>query len=351
MKFSIPAHWSKKYIEKALQYSNNSEKIKLNEVYGVADGGGPVSHARSTRRLTGKVTKKQAEEFRNYLNKKKVKLVYLLNAPYKLSAGDEEELDKYIDWILNDLKPDSLKIASKGLMEKVREKDSKVPIQISTVAGVKTIEELASFEKFNPFKITIHEDSGKDWDNLEKLIEYGANNDIEIQIFVSLKCLYRCTNREDHYKQTSQGKDKGVNCSSQRKNNPAKFLLAGGAIRPEDLGFYHNKFGVDDFKISGRCESSEYISNLFKSYVNGCLDGNYLNIFPTTDKSLYINNKSLEGFISEFPGYSSYEKKMNYCNEWAVRLYKKGKLYYNGKGNYFIEDNRLKFRKSKREMV
>lgn len=252
-------------------------------------------------------------------------------------------------WIINDLQPDSLTISSYELMRYVRSIDGAVPINISTIAGVKTVEDLKRFMDIKPSRVIPHHDVGKNLDDLKELVEFGKGNGIQTEIMVTESCLYQCSTRGAHYECLAHGtKDSPFHqtCNSRKLENPSEFLMAGGVVRPEDLEFYEG-LGVGIFKITGRSKPAMWLPETANAYLQRRYDGNLirlLGIDPSlrAEEWLYIDNRALDGFVTGFPFTRSINEKRQYCDFWAVRLFNEGHFKVNDGSTYSTEGGRLR---------
>lgn len=278
-KITIPCHWNKQVIEEIL--SNDApEGMPVAEVYGALALGGPIGHGRSSEAVV-QVSKDAALEYREFIRSKNISFTYLLNAPFNFDKQvDQQKLDQYLHWVLNDLQPDAVTIASHELMRYVRDIDAKIPIHISTIAGIKNAEDLAKYLDVSPSRIVPHHDSGKNFSELRDLVQFGRQNNVETEMLVTESCLRRCPNREAHYAYLAQqSKDKPFHttCNADKIKNPAEFLLAGGITRPEDTEFFEN-MGVEYFKISGRSKPAEWLPEVVSAYQRRNYDGNLIRL-------------------------------------------------------------------------
>jgi collagenase-like PrtC family protease len=258
----IPCHWDWKIMQKILDKPFDDNDMPVTEVYGVLGHGGPVGHGRATSTVPD-VKKENATYFRRQLAKKNISFTYLLNAPCTIekNTAAKKRLDDYLNWIFDAMKPDALMISSPDLMSYVRNISQKIPIHISTIAGVKTTKDLQKYLPVNPTRVVVHHDLGKDWNNLQDIITFGNGHGMDIELLVNESCLLHCENRHIHYGHLAK-RPKNIadipfmaTCNYQKLLHPREFLLSGGAIRPEDLGFYES-LGVRHFKISGRDKPS-----------------------------------------------------------------------------------------------
>ncbi len=351
---TIPCHWDTKIIDEILEQKVPEPHPELKEVYGVLADGGPVGHGRSSKAVVS-VNRQSAIEYRRYLEDKGIKFTYLLNAPHTVKDNPEyrSNLNKYLEWILGELKPDALTISSHDLMRYVRTLDQSIPIHVSTIAGVKTVRDLETFMDIHPDRIVPHHDIGKRWSDLKDLIDFGQVNGVDCEIMVTESCLFHCPKRDAHYKYLAQ-KDADssfhITCNAQKLLNPREFLLAGGVVRPEDLQIFED-MGVKYFKITGRSKPSSWLPEVVNAYQKRRYDGNLVRLLgldPTlqAESWIYINNRSLDGFLPGFPQTQSYEDETHYADSWISRMYQNGNFYLMDQSTYAIEDGQLLLEKT-----
>jgi len=112
-------------------------------------------------------------------------------------------------------------------------------------------------------------------------------------------------------------------------------------VRPEDLSLFKN-IGVNQFKITGRSKPADWLPETVKAYQFENYEGNILRL-SGIDPSLkmedwfYIDNKGLEGFMKSFPHDRENDIKREYCETWAVKLFKEKKLYAKDGSQYCIQ--------------
>jgi collagenase-like PrtC family protease len=91
-----------------------------------------------------------------------------------------------------------------------------------------------------------------------------------------------------------------LECTKDRVRNLAELLRAPW-IRPEDIGWYADRFGIKTFKIQGRQMPEQWVLNAVRSYLDGRFEGNLLDLISPT-----------------FPDWSSRYGKVNGIGEAAV---------------------------------
>ena len=339
---TIPCHWDEKVINK-IDTLPRDNGVVVGEVYGALAKGGPVGHGRSSESVVN-TSVEDALKYRDFLRSKGMKLTYLLNAPFKMKGDAESKklLHEYLDWILNGLRPDALTIASLELMEEVRKFDQEIGIHISTIAGVRSASDLYKYLHVRPDRVVPHHDLGKDWKSLYELACAGEVNGIGVELLATESCLLHCPSRQAHYEHLAgQGpKDSPfhTSCNTKKLIHPREFLLAGGVIRPEDVHIYE-ELGVKYIKLTGRSKPAEWLPEVAEAYLNRSYDGNLirlLGIDPSlkAEDWIYLNNRSLDGFINNFPIDSDYGVQSDYCDQWMIKLYSEGSFEVRDKTIY-----------------
>lgn len=346
---TIPCHWNKDVISQILA-SNRFASTTVTEVYGALAQGGPVGHGRSSDSVIN-VEKEEALDYRKFLGSKGLLFTYLLNAPFRFTGDFDQKkaLGDYLDWILSDLRPDALTISSHELMRYVRSIDSKVPIHISTIAGIRTVNELRDYMDIRPDRVVPHHDTGKNWQDLIDLASFGKDNGVKVELMVTESCLYRCPSRRAHYEHLAYGrKDEPfhLTCNARKMINPSEFLLAGGVVRPEDLNMF-KEMGVAYFKITGRSKPADWLPETVEAYQQMRYEGNLirlLGIDPSlrAEKWFYIDNRGLDGFMTTFPSNGDDDARREYCEVWAAKLFQEGRLYVKDGSQYSVEGGRLR---------
>ncbi|MDO8557539.1 MAG: U32 family peptidase [Candidatus Jorgensenbacteria bacterium] len=330
---SIPCHWDKEVMDRIVNIKAVNG-IKVMEVYGVLAEGGPVGHGRSRNSVVN-IEMDDALKFRAYLKNLGLRFVYLLNAPFKFdgSAEQKKQLNSYLEWILGSLRPDALTLTSHELMRYVRVLDKKIPLYISTIAGIKSWKDLEEFLDISPSRVIPHHDVGKDWKVFMKLSKFCKKEGVEIELMATESCLFRCSRRDAHYKYLSQGsRDVSfhVVCNSRKLIHPREFLLAGGVIRPEDVCIYEDA-GVTCFKITGRSKPSNWLPEVVNAYQNRGYNGNLirlLGIDPSlcAENWIYISNAALNGFLGGFINKKTRREMIRYSETWIAMLYNNGQF-------------------------
>ncbi len=337
----IPCHWNWEVMQQILENPISKNGIPVTEAYGVLASGGAVGHGRAVSTVPF-VENTEAINFRLKLAKLGIRFTYLLNAPYGMeeNASGRQQLDEYLAWIFNEMKPDAVMISSHDLMRYVRDNYPEIQIHVSTIAGIKTADDLEKYLGVKPQRVVVHHDLGKDWKHLQEVVLSGNDNGIQVELLVNESCLLHCKNRSRHYAHLAKKQNNVVDtpfmsgCNYQKIVHPREFLLSGGAIRPEDLALYE-KMGVHHFKITGRDRDANWLPEVVAAYQCRHYDSNFLRLLDIApslhaEDWIYLNNKALDGFLVNYPSDDSYESQQRYCDGWIIRLWGEGKFYAPG---------------------
>jgi len=308
--------------------SGKDLKNEIDEIYGSLPK--PIlGHGRTPNSVV-QITQKEALDFKKYISKRGIEFAYLLNGPAKKNIIHSKKSDEYLDWIMNEFRADSLTITSIELMKRVRQLNNSIKINVSTIAGIKNVTELVKYLEFGISKIIPHHDTNRNFSDLEILQKFCTKEKIEIELLATESCLRECPNRWRHYSAIANFKDDAsfhINCNTKKINHPLN-LLKANFIRPEDLKIYNN-IGINRFKITGRSKPKEWITEVTQAYFAEEYSGNLVRLlgisvpnFPIIWNEIFISNKSLKGFLKNFPDNSQQEER--YCLNWLEQLSKNG---------------------------
>lgn len=341
---TIPCHWDMDVLNVISEYEEKND-ICVKEMYGVASNS-PIRHGRNPSVLKS-VQNSEMQDFRNLMKKRNIDFAYILNSPLTNMEveKDIDDIKNHIKWVLRELNPNSFIIASLEIMKIVRELTD-IPITISTIAGVRTIDDLKEYLEINPSKLVVQHDVNRNFKDLKKLVEFVKNNNISIEVMLTESCRRRCPMMKDHYRAVGKGERDSLfhkNCNIKKIESPEEFLLAN-FIRPEDISFYED-LGIRHFKITGRSKDSSWLPQVVKAYLDRSFSGNLirlLGIDPCLDAEewIYISNSALNGFVNKFPMEKNAEDEKRYCRNWIKKLYTEGNFRVD-RLDYEIVDNVL----------
>jgi collagenase-like PrtC family protease len=361
MKLSLATNWDPALLEQAKNYP-------VHDVFGAV----PVSIMGSGRPsfILPQINKTQAKEYVSLAHSLGIEFTYLLNAPclgnLEYDKDFHHELLKYLEWIA-EIGVDCVTVAIPYLVEIIKNQFPNLQVKVSVIANVNTVPRLKFFENLGADVITLDYMINRDFKLLERMVDAA---DCTLELLANDLCLYQCPYRQYHYSlagHASQNSNrlKGfyidyclMHCTKDFLSTPGELLKARW-IRPEDISAYE-ALGIDYFKLSDRCKSTEWLVNTVRAYATRDYSGNLLDILndpqPSIEKEVhapqylqdiarpehfekqefvnlfrlekgepikpYIDNKSLEGFIDFFKteqcngncGYGC-----DYCETWVER--------------------------------
>lgn len=341
---TIPCHWNETTLNQ-IAGMNQGAKTPVTEIYGALANDGPVKHGRSPDAVIS-VNRETAKRFKESCEKNGIEFTYLLNAPFNFTGDNEltKQVDAYLDWIVNGFRAKAVTISSHELMKYVRAKYPDLQIHVSTIAGVRTRADMEKYLDVQPNRVVPHHDLGKNWSDLEEMVELGRQNGVDIEILATESCLFSCPTRDAHYKSLAQSsKDAPFHtiCNTRKLNHPSELLMAGGVIRPEDIHIFE-QMGVSRIKISGRSKPAEWLPEVVNAYQTHGYRGNLIRLLGVDpslrmEEWMFLDNKALEGFLESFPQ-NDLPAARRYCEETIIRLYEQGAYRLND-GTIYREEN------------
>jgi collagenase-like PrtC family protease len=219
-------------------------------------------------------------------------------------------------------------IANPLLMEIVREINKDIEIDVSTVAHIDTVTQAKYLkEKLNIRKICNNLMRNRSVTFLKNMADYCRKNDIIFEVMVNEFCgngqdqyLTHCVYRDSCYlcHATDHSKEDALrfdnfpmgHCMAGRGLDPLNWLRTR-FIRPEDLHYYTD-IGINQFKITGRTGSTEYLLLMAESYMKGKWEGNLLGLWKPLETiqseasevdfehEAFIDCAKLDGFLDRW---------------------------------------------------
>lgn len=333
----IGSNFDYQLIDKIKEINDKHTDAIIDEVYGSRRESAKYT-ARPAFRLPD-IDRKTLCEYTRQLKSIGVLFNYTLNSNYLGSKEDiqknETEILEYIKF-LSDAGGDIITVTLPLMAEYIRSVDNKIGIEISTIAHIDTVTQVAIWkERYGIRKICGNLYKNREVKFLRKLATYCNNNGIVLSIMVNEFCgnglieksgATNCIFRDHCYGLHSIGYDKDNRiCSDypmdrciQSRARDIDWLKMN-FIRPEDLKLY-NTIGINHFKITGRTGSTNYIIKVAEAYADGRFDGNILELWKHLETingekddskytpNCYINNRNLEGFLKFW-----FENELHIC--------------------------------------
>ncbi len=239
--------------------------------------------------------------------------------------------------------------AAVPLIEFTAKQKTSLKIVASAILQIDTLQKIKRYKEMGVHRIILSLFKGRDFNFLEKLKMFS---DMEWEILCNEICRFECPFLPQHYLHRSNfdfAQDKTKNyyykfCYKELLEDFPVNILKTRFIRPEDVPFYYEKFGIQYFKIVRRESPPELISYFMKAYSSFDYDGNLMHLFPMFMKKpeqlkktgrFYINNKDLNGFLDYFytnrPDCSNdcftVGGSCNYCKKVAEKLTNSEKFF------------------------
>lgn len=266
---------------------------RIHEVYGSLSRS-VIGSGRPARRLTqqgGAPTFDDVRRFTERAHGAGIRVNYLLNsavldhAEYT-RAGRQRILD-YVGEV-TDAGVDMVTIAVPYLIELVRSNFPALPVSVSVICEVDTTHSLRLFERYGVQRVQLAEECNRDLRSLDTLAQSAS---VECSLVVNNGCLRFCPYRSYHNTLCSQGSQEErpehgyidyplLKCSAVRARDPVE-ILRSPWIRPEDLPYYEERFGIELFKIAGRQLPTETILRMAGAYARLRYDGNFMDLLAT----------------------------------------------------------------------
>ena len=243
---------------------------------------------------------------------------------------------KMFEWYFNELNKagvDGVTVAEPYLVELLNEYSMETVI--SCVAHVDSPQRAEFFEALGADAITVDTNINRDFAILDA-IKTAVHCDI--RVIVNEGCLYKCPFRHAHFNlfshitasRTSSQRAAAPNifsdyyfdkCISIRVRDPSQ-LIRSPWIRPEDMREYE-AIGIEDFKISGRANTVNWIRNCMDVYSSRSYAGNLLDLLdcPSELKNMFfIDNRNLDGAIKQWKGCKKICEECRYCDDLTSKV-------------------------------
>ncbi len=328
MKLAVPCRFEFDLLDRLNEI--NRKYGTIHEVFGAIPDS-VVGHGRTTAgiELFGKVDMHRVKEFTERAHSMGIEVNYLLNAQCLGNTEYTEEgrvaIMKYLESIYN-ANVDSVTIAIPLLADIIKREFPGLKIVVSVISEANNPHRVALWKKLGVNRINIDYDSNRDFKRIKSIAQ---NAKIDLELLLNDGCLFFCPFQKYHRVLSSHGSKTNtpkrnyidyclLKCAIERSDNPVE-IIRGPWIRPEDMKFYEDMFGIHLFKISGRYQPVDWIVNVAEAYSRRSYEGNFMDLlsltYPTlaahrvivpvlnSDNSLatppkvYIDNKKLNRFF------------------------------------------------------
>lgn len=256
-----------------------------------------------------------------------LKFLYLLNGRCEHMDFNDVDLRLQVltdvEWIIEDVRADCIVVADLRLGELIRSAFSsrKVALRVSTVTGVKTMDQLRPWLPLDIDGVVLHHDAGRDFEHLRCFVSSLGREapGVEIELLLNESCLYGCPSREAHYARLARERldyTEGFqqSCNLPKFRDPS-LLLRACWIRPEDLDLY-KELGIRRFKVAGREMPSAWLERAAGAYLQGQYQGNLVDLLTMTPPGLdvtaadifFVENAALDGFLQRLRNWQGKER-------------------------------------------
>lgn len=299
-----------------------------------------------------------------------IKFKYLLNATClgnrEWTRSGQKRVRSLLDW-LDKIEVDSLSVSIPYLAQIIKKCYPKFEISVSNTAEIRSIKTAREWEDLGVDEISFHVDINRNFPLLKAL---RRDLKCRIEIIANQDTLFNCPYYNYHVlgcSHASQSKRQifyidycRLSCSLKRIKEPLN-LISADWIRPEDMRHYED-IGIDRLKLVDRSMITDAIVRVVDAYTRGRYEGNLLDLMahpsvnllaskpnllkkikyffrPFTvnvfklykakevmgDLDVYIDNRSLDGFIDFFLKNNCDLMSCDecgYCNEVAKKVVK-----------------------------
>lgn len=346
--YKIGCNFDDQLIDKVIDLNSKYEN-KINEFYG-SNRSLSFLIARPNFRLHD-IDSIELIRYVKRCNENNIEFAYTLNSLY---AGSKEKIEREkenINDFIKFLEDIGIKrfIVSNPIVAELIKKVSKLPLEISTIAHIDTVSQIKYWkENYNVDKVCVNVLKNRSIKFLMNANKYCVENNVKLDLIVNefcgvggekyaTHCVYRDScylcHAENVTKQDAELLDGYPMqfCINSRDSDDACWLKLR-FIRPEDIKLY-KEIGINDFKITGRTGTTEYLTKVAEAYLSESFDGNLLELWKPLE-TIYsdqkesefnyqanIPNKKLDGFLEYWFKNINHEcanedcgVTCNYCN-------------------------------------
>jgi collagenase-like PrtC family protease len=328
----------------------------ISDVYG-SDRAHAQLTARPAFRLPD-ITRHNFEDFVLKLNDVGVGFNYTLNAVHPYSKREllrkKQEIVAFVRY-LESAGVRGVVLTNPLLIELVREASSRILLEVSTIAHIDTVMQIAYLdETYQIDKVCGNLLKNRNLPFLRAVAAYCKSHHIIYELMVNefcsvgsvgfaTHCVYRDACYLHHTTNATQDDADSFDgfpmnrCILARQQDPVNWLRCG-FIRPEDVPLYL-ALGLSHFKITGRTGSTQYLMAVADAYLSGAWFGNLLGLWKpletigSTTRELdfhheaSISSRALDGFLDRWLTGDGFlcENQIcghtcSYCSQWHADL-------------------------------
>lgn len=343
MRLTIGCNWDERLID---EFAGTDVKCLFGKLDRDIIGGGRPTY------LCRSVTREYATNYIQKAKKAGIEFNYLLNAAclgnMEFNTEWHNQMLEFIDWVVS-TGAKRVSVAVPYLIELIKKRYPELHVSASTFARINTVQRAKYFEELGADEITLDIMINRDFKML-KAIRKSVN--CELTLLVNNTCLFNCPYSFYHaemHAHSSQEKHESqgycqeyclYSCTKQKYSDPVE-LIRSRWIRPEDLKFYEEEIGINQFKVVDRLKETSWILNTVNAYLNRSYKGNLAEILNLpvgaiqaineqfahmTKKEAelglgefvsvipFIDNSKLDGFLAHFKQVDCSRIDCNDCN-------------------------------------
>ncbi|MGC4113181.1 MAG: U32 family peptidase [Myxococcales bacterium] len=189
---------------------------------------------------------------------------------------------------LRGIKVDGVTVAISMLIPIIRERAPEIPVSVSSLANIDTLDKARQFERMGVQGLTLYEDHNR---NFALLKRFRRHLTCDLRLIATNSCRLSCRNRVSHANANAHASQAGhasngflldwpiLECVGARLASPVELLKATW-IRPEDLHRYE-EIGFEHFKLTERFKTTERLLETVAAYRARRFDGNLLRLTGT----------------------------------------------------------------------
>ncbi|XBX10037.1 U32 family peptidase [Enterocloster clostridioformis] len=327
--YNVPADFKIETLDWYCGLMDKYPECRITETYGQITVGNRLGSGRAGD-LIPAVDLNNLSTYVNCSKKKGIDFNYTLNATclsnIEFTKNGLKEIMEFLDTIY-EIGIDKITIAMPSLIELTKLSKYKFEIKASTLCQIDNANKAINIKQLGADRIVIDESINRDFSTLKSIISsFGKGAEVIVNVICNKDCIYRMfhQNQVSHDISTENRSTTYYShrCIMQRIEKVSN-LMRMNWIRPEDIKYY-TALGISNFKIQGRqAVQNGNIVMTVESYFKESFDGNLMELLdcfsPTNSFKVYIDNKSLNGFIEPFVVDGEFCKsnceRCGYCDE------------------------------------
>lgn len=297
IRLKLGCNFDLKLLDGVTALNEESDACKIVELYG-----SDRRHAALTARPEYRLPDVDLRELENYVGecvKLGLSFNYTMNTPYPGPKREIEEqapiIQQFVGY-LQDIGVTTLTVATPLLAQIIRDRSSSIAIEVSTIANVDSVTQIKAWkDRYDVAKVCIALSKNRSFHFLANAGDYCRKNDVQLTVIAnefcstggmadssSTGCIYRQSCYLCHAGNIDKEDDlrlKGYpmsQCMASRTRGAS--WLKCMFIRPEDMSYY-SSLGVDQFKITGRTGTTDYLLFIARAYLRQRWDGNLLTLW------------------------------------------------------------------------